>query len=326
MNEQEKALKKMLEFCQWLIPNAKQLGLEQSKSIAMISQAQTPDDIVNGMNSLYQELGEEQFTALTQAFQQSKSQNIKMAKKGTKIDYLVDKLANGDLVEKPKRTRKGNDMHEYLKSNDVVYTRDIRNYGTPYADTTWTSTSGDLEEKLIRGADGQLVGITRWFPKVWRMSPEVAESFRRSVNAKFDEKSIPMNKKGAKIDNLVNKLQGGKTIPSQRKIDQRNIDLVERISETSNKPSRVSVERGGLGYITRATSDNDDYTLNTDGKDSMMWWNPYGREVILSNSGPNRSWVGYTQIMEDDGPVSVKLNSAMLNKVKQHMFKKLNVK
>ena len=90
MNEQEKALKKMLEFCRWLIPNAKQLGLEQSESIAMISQAQTPQDLKNGVDSLLQELGEEKFTALTQAFQQSKSQNIKMAKKGTKIDYLVD--------------------------------------------------------------------------------------------------------------------------------------------------------------------------------------------------------------------------------------------
>lgn len=94
MNEQEKALQGMIEFCQWLIPNAKQLGLEQSKSIAMISQAQTPDDIVNGMNSLYQELGEEQFTALTQAFQKSKSQAVQMNKKGGKISYLVNKLRN----------------------------------------------------------------------------------------------------------------------------------------------------------------------------------------------------------------------------------------
>ena len=212
MNEQEKALQGMLEFCQWLIPNAKQLGLEKSKSIVAISQAKTQEDIINGVNSLYQELGEEQFTALTQAFQQSKSQNIKMAKKGTKIDYLVDKL------------------------------------------------------------------------------------------------------------------QGGKPIPAQDKIDQRNIDLVERMTETSDKPTRVSVERGGMGYVTRATSDNENYTLNTNGRDSMMWWNPYGREVTLSNSGPNRTWVGYTQIMEDDGPISVKLNSPMLNKVKQYMFKKLNVK
>lgn len=178
----------------------------------MISQAQTPQDLKNGVDSLLQELGEEKFTALTQAFQQSKSQNIKMAKKGTKIDYLVDKL------------------------------------------------------------------------------------------------------------------QGGKPIPAQDKIDQRNIDLVERMTETSDKPTRVSVERGGMGYVTRATSDNENYTLNTNGRDSMMWWNPYGREVTLSNSGPNRTWVGYTQIMEDDGPISVKLNSPMLNKVKQYMFKKLNVK
>jgi hypothetical protein len=95
MNEQEKALQGVLEFCQWLIPNAKQLGLEKSKSIVAISQAKTQEDIINGVNSLYQELGEEQFTALTQAFEQSKAQNIKMAKKGTKIDYLVNKFQDG---------------------------------------------------------------------------------------------------------------------------------------------------------------------------------------------------------------------------------------
>ena len=212
MNEQEKALQGMIEFCQWLIPNAKQLGLEQSSGIAAIIQAKTPQDLMNGVNSLYQELGEKQFTALTQAFQQSKSQNTKMAKKGAKIDYLV------------------------------------------------------------------------------------------------------------------NKFQNGKSIPDKDKIDQRNIDLVERMAELSNKPTRVSVERGGLGYVTRATSDGESYTLNTDGRDSMMWWNPYGRYVNLSNSGPNGTWVGYTQIMEDDGPTTVELNRPMLNKVKQHMFKKLNVK
>jgi hypothetical protein len=57
----------------------------------MISQAQTPDDIVNGMNSLYQELGEEQFAALAQAFQKSKLQAVPMNKKGGKISYLVNK-------------------------------------------------------------------------------------------------------------------------------------------------------------------------------------------------------------------------------------------
>lgn len=212
MNEQEKALQGMIEFCQWLIPNAKQLGLEQSRSVVAISQAKTSQDLMNGVNSLYQELGKEQFATLIQVFQQSKSQNIKMAKKGTKIDYLVDKF------------------------------------------------------------------------------------------------------------------QGGKSIPVQHKTDQRNIDLIERMAETSNKPTRISVERGGMGYVTRATSDNENYTLNTNGGDSIMWWNPYGREVILSNSGPNGSWIGYTQIIDNNGPVSVELNSPMLSKVKQHMFKKLNIK
>lgn len=98
MNEQEKALQGMIEFCQWLIPNAKQLGLEQSRSVSAISQAKTPQDLMNGVNSLYKELGEEQFTALTQAFQQSKQQAVKMAKNGSKIDYLVDKLEDGKRI------------------------------------------------------------------------------------------------------------------------------------------------------------------------------------------------------------------------------------
>lgn len=102
MNEQEKALQGMIEFCQWLIPNAKQLGLEQSKGVAMISHAKTPDDIVNGMNSLYQELGEEQFIALTQAFQKSKSENITMNKQGGKINYLVNKFQEGGSINQPK--------------------------------------------------------------------------------------------------------------------------------------------------------------------------------------------------------------------------------
>ena len=99
MNEQEKALQGMIEFCQWLIPNAKQLGLEKSQSIAMISQAQSPEDIVKGIEGLYKELGEEQFTALTQAFQQSKQQAIKMAKHGAKLDNLVKKFQSGGSYE-----------------------------------------------------------------------------------------------------------------------------------------------------------------------------------------------------------------------------------
>ena len=215
MNEQNKIKALQLEFCQWLLANAKDLQLEASQGINIISQAKSADDpkLLQGLEKLTEELGgPEELKKLTDIWQQSKSQNIKMAKKGAKIDYLV------------------------------------------------------------------------------------------------------------------NKFQKGRSIPAQHKIDQRNIDLVERMAELSNKPTRVSVEEGGMGYVTRATSDNEDYTLNTNGRDSMMWWSPYGREVGLSNSGPNRTWVGYTQIMEDDGPVSVELNKPMLNKVKQHMFKKLNVK
>lgn len=132
--------------------------MEQSESIAMISQAQTPQDLKNGVDSLLQELGEEKFTALTQAFQQSKSQNIKMAKKGTKIDYLVDKLAAGNQI--PDKSR-------------------------------------------------------------------------------------------------------------QRKIDQRNIDLTEKIFQTANIPSTVSVEVNP--NVRTAKSGDDTYTLQTSGRDSMMW-------------------------------------------------------
>ena len=124
----------------------------------MISQAQTPQDLKNGVDSLLQELGEEKFTALTQAFQQSKSQNIKMAKKGTKIDYLVDKLATGNQI--PDKSR-------------------------------------------------------------------------------------------------------------QRKIDQRNIDLTEKIFQTANIPSTVSV--GVNPNVRTAKSGDDTYTLQTSGRDSMMW-------------------------------------------------------
>jgi hypothetical protein len=65
----------------------------------MISQAQSPEDIVKGIEGLYKELGEEQFATLTQAFQQSKQQAVKMAKQGVKIDYLVNKFANGGSNE-----------------------------------------------------------------------------------------------------------------------------------------------------------------------------------------------------------------------------------
>jgi hypothetical protein len=65
----------------------------------MISQAQSPEDIVKGIEGLYKELGEEQFTALTQAFQQSKQQAIKMAKQGAKLDSLVKKFQEGGKDE-----------------------------------------------------------------------------------------------------------------------------------------------------------------------------------------------------------------------------------
>ena len=89
MNEQEKALQGVLEFCQWLIPNAKQLGLDKSKSVVAISQAKTQEDIINGVNSLYQELGEDQFMELAQAFEQSK---VKKHQLGGKLDYLIAQL------------------------------------------------------------------------------------------------------------------------------------------------------------------------------------------------------------------------------------------
>lgn len=138
MNEQEKALQGMIEFCQWLIPNAKQLGLEQSKSIAMISQAQTPQDLMKGVDSLYQELGEDQFKALAQAFQKSKSQNIKMAKKGAKIDYLVNKFANGG-------------PYSWVPKGDL-------SVETPEGIVTYKTTDNEIVNMHLKMHDGRTVG------------------------------------------------------------------------------------------------------------------------------------------------------------------------
>lgn len=128
--------------------------MEQSKSIAAISQAKTPQDLMNGVNSLYQELGEEQFAALTQAFQQSKSQNVKMAKRGTKIDYLVDKFNEGNKIQIHRNGRKvappnlvdklkmllnkwqNINVQERKLDDNTLIGRRISDYGTPNADTT----------------------------------------------------------------------------------------------------------------------------------------------------------------------------------------------
>ena len=61
MNEQEKALQMMSEFYTWLV----------------------------------QRLGEDEFKALLEDFKQSKAGNIKTAKKGTKVDFFINKFANG---------------------------------------------------------------------------------------------------------------------------------------------------------------------------------------------------------------------------------------
>lgn len=215
MNEQEKALQGMIEFCKWLIPNAKQLGLEQSKSIAMISQAQTPDDIVNGMNSLYQELGEEQFTALTQAFQKSKTSQVKKAKYGTKMDYLVNKLSAGNQI------------------------------------------------------------------------PED---------------------------------------PKQRQKDENNIYLIERMVKTAKTPSTVE-DHPWISGIRDARSEDDRYQLNAKGADSLLWWDTGINNVVLSNSGPNKTWVGYSNIRGEDGnPETYQLSDAMRERVQKYIFNKLHLK
>lgn len=205
MNEQEKVLQGIVEFCQWLIPNAKQLGLEQSKSIAMISQAQTPDDIMNGMNSLYQELGEERFTALTQAFQKSKSQNIKMAKKGTKINYLVNKFNEGDKIQTHydgEKVAQSNlfdklkmllnkwqniNVQERKLDDNTLIGRRISNYGTPNADTTWYYNSGDLSSKVFRVGDQitgtrVIMGVPSW------INENEARDFKKYINKELDKK------------------------------------------------------------------------------------------------------------------------------------------
>lgn len=67
----------------------------------MISQAKTPDDIVNGVQNLYQELGEAQFAALTQAFQQSKTSAVQKNQQGGRLEYLIRKMA--ELDKRPTR-------------------------------------------------------------------------------------------------------------------------------------------------------------------------------------------------------------------------------
>ena len=135
----------------------------------MISQAQTTDDIIKGMNSLYQELGEERFTVLTQVFQKSKTQSIPMNKKGAKIDYLVDKFRSGNKLnyDGPKKTdiikfqnprylmveapRINGIWEEIMEKEGPIYSRygrHIRNYGTPQADTVYSfrNAPADYEE------------------------------------------------------------------------------------------------------------------------------------------------------------------------------------
>lgn len=316
MNEQEKTLQGIIEFCQWLIPNAKQLGLEQSKSIAMIKQAQTPNDIINGMNSLYQELGEEQFTALAQAFQQSKAQNIQKAKAGSKLEYLVNKFDLGNKIKPYKKPAwmPWNIAFDWFADAVDLPKRDPSH--DPREHKRVTAPSGEMRDQIIK-KNG--TGSTER-----RVSPDKRDTVfyhNFDVYHKGDE----MYDRYQNAWKEYGVYDDGGSIDKPRKIDERVIDLVEKMTETAILPSTVTVDTINPNIRT-AKSGRDVYTLQTNGRDSMMWWRPNGLDVVLSNSGPNNSWVGYTQIMEDDGPTSVQLSEPMMERMKPHMFKKLKLK
>lgn len=103
--------------------------------------------------------------------------------------------------------------------------------------------------------------------------------------------------------------------------------LLRKISELDRQSTNRNVSRGGMGYVTTATSGDTDYNLNTNGRDSLMWvrFND-GLTRTLSNSGTNNTWKGYDQVVTPNGVNSVELPDSVTSKLKEHMFKKLGVK
>ena len=94
MEEQQQIVKQLVDFSKWLITNVKKLGLENLNSVQTLAQAQTPEDLEGGLNDLAQELGEEKFGTLVNAWKQSKQKSSKF-KKGGRMNYLVNKFKGG---------------------------------------------------------------------------------------------------------------------------------------------------------------------------------------------------------------------------------------
>lgn len=96
MDKQKKARELQLEFCQWLVTNAKQLQLESSQGLNMIAKAKNINEVDKGLEKLTEELGgPDKLQKIVDTWQQSKSQNMPIAKNGAKINYLVSKFKEG---------------------------------------------------------------------------------------------------------------------------------------------------------------------------------------------------------------------------------------
>lgn len=298
MNEQEKALQGMIEFCQWLIPNAKQLGLEQSKSIAMISQAQTPDDIVNGMNSLYQELGEEQFTALTQAFQKSKSQAVPMNKKGAKINYLVNKFQHSGKIQNPGEIRQDNrsDIRKWWDSVKFKYQNsnwnnsainEVLTYVTP-----WGIVDSILEGNVKDGVQEALISILPMGVTIDKLSDAV----------KTASKSNPL--KFGEVKGYENFSIGNGRIISKKK-GVLNTDVVQQLYN-NNPTIRNFVDKGynvtkdGKVIMPNGRSYDPDFNYVSNAKDierAIRQQSPqrYGESLDVSSGVVRGSnYRGYT--------------------------------
>lgn len=64
MENQEKILKGLMDFAKWLLPKAKDFGLENSPSVKAMAEAQKPEDLINSINALEKEIGKENFEML----------------------------------------------------------------------------------------------------------------------------------------------------------------------------------------------------------------------------------------------------------------------
>lgn len=146
-----------LEFCQWLLTNAEQLQLTNSKSLNQISQAKNINDIEKGLEGLLQELGREKFEQLATDFDQNRKQNIKMAQHGTKLNSLVSKLKTQNILNNTKYLDPAQETFKYKSpdnknkiDNSAKYKNLDRRYLTKYWDRFINSNSQTLPKKDIR--------------------------------------------------------------------------------------------------------------------------------------------------------------------------------